>query len=68
LEKIIVLLKEIEDQYRQQLDLPKGYYEKINIIRKVLKQQQEIFETGKSVPDRIVSISKSYISGKSGQT
>jgi hypothetical protein len=61
LEKILALLKGIEDQYQKQLDLPKGYYIKIKIIRKVLKQQQEIFETGKSVPDRIVSISKSYI-------
>jgi hypothetical protein len=61
LEKILALLKGIEDQYQKQLDLAKGYYIKIKIIRKVLKQQQEIFETGKSVPDRIVSISKSYI-------
>jgi hypothetical protein len=61
LEKIIILLKEIENQYQQQLDLPGRYYTNIKIIRKVLKQQQEIFETGKSVPDRIVSISKSYI-------
>jgi len=61
LEKIIVLLTEIENHYQQQLDLPKVYYEKVKIIRKVLKQQQEIFKTGKSVPDRIVSISKSYI-------
>ena len=61
LEKILVLLREIENRYQDQLDLPRGYYEKLKIIRKVLKQQQEIFETGKSVPDRIVSISKSYI-------
>lgn len=61
LDKIIGLLKGIENQYQTQLDLPREYYEKIKIIRKVLKQQQEIFETGKSVPDRIVSISKSYI-------
>jgi len=61
LDKIIYLLKGIENEYQQQLELPKGYYEKIKIIRKVLKQQKEIFETGKSVPDRIVSISKSYI-------
>jgi len=61
LNKIVNLLREVENKYQQQLDLPKGYYEKIKIIRKVLKQQQEIFETGKSVPDRIVSISKSYI-------
>jgi hypothetical protein len=61
LEKILVLLREIGNRYQDQLDLPRGYYEKLKIIRKVLKQQQEIFETGKSVPDRIVSISKSYI-------
>ena len=61
LDKIFGLLKEIENQYQEQLELPKEYYQKIKIIRKVLKQQQEIFETGKSVPDRIVSISKSYI-------
>jgi hypothetical protein len=61
LEKILDLLRGIEDQYQQHLDLPKGYYTKIKIIRKVLKQQKEMFETGGSVPDRIVSISKSYI-------
>jgi hypothetical protein len=61
LEKILRLLNEIENRYQEQLELSKAYYQKIKIIRKVLKQQQEIFETGKSVPDRIVSISKSYI-------
>ena len=61
LEKILVLLKEIENQYQSQLDLPNRYYTNIKIIRNVLKQQQEIFQTGKSVPERIVSISKSYI-------
>jgi hypothetical protein len=59
--KILRLLNEIENRYKEQMDLSKEYYQKIKIIRKVLKQQQEIFETGKSVPDRIVSISKSYI-------
>lgn len=62
LSKLMGLLHEIEDQYQDQLDLPKKYYDRIKVIRKVLKQQQEIFETGNnSVPDRIVSISKSYI-------
>ncbi len=41
--------------------MPRKYYERIKVIRKVLKQQLEIFKTGGSVPDRIVSISKSYI-------
>jgi hypothetical protein len=61
LEKIVGLLKDIENQYQEQLELPDRYYTKIKIIRKVLKQQQEMFKTGKSVPERIVSISKSYI-------
>jgi len=60
LDKILRLLSEIENRY-QQLELPKAYYQKIKIIRKVLNQQQEMFKTGKSVPERIVSISKSYI-------
>jgi hypothetical protein len=59
--KLLGLLREIENQYQNQLDLPRKYYERIKVIRKVLKQQLEIFETGGSVPDRIVSISKSYI-------
>jgi hypothetical protein len=61
LRKLIGLLREIEDQYQEQLALPGKYYERIKVIRKVLRQQQEIFETGGSVADRIVSISKSYI-------
>ena len=59
--KLLGLLREIEDQYQDHLDLPTKYYERVKVIRKVLKQQQEIFETGGSVADRIVSISKSYI-------
>lgn len=60
--KLLGLLREIEDQYQDQLCLPRKYHERIKVIRKVLKQQQETFETGNnSVPDRIVSISKSYI-------
>ena len=62
LEKILILLKEIEKQHEDQLDLPIKYHAKIRTIRKVLKQQTEIFETGNnSVPERIVSISKAYI-------
>jgi len=61
LEKIVGLLMDIENKYQEQLELPKRYYTNIKTIRKVLKQQQEMFKTGKSVPERIVSISKSYI-------
>jgi hypothetical protein len=53
LEKILDLLKGIENQHEQELVLPIRYYTDIKVIRKILKQQQVIFETGKSVPDRI---------------
>jgi len=61
LDKIVCLLMDIENKYQERLELPKRYYTNIKIIRKVLKQQQEMFKTGKSVPERILSISKSYI-------
>jgi hypothetical protein len=61
LEKLLDLLKQVEEQYQEQLELPKGYYTKLKIIRKVLSQQLEMAETRESVKDRIVSISKSYI-------
>lgn len=61
LDKLIGLLEEVEKQHTQRLALPDKYYKKLRIVKQVLEQQQEIFETGESVPDRIVSISKSYI-------
>lgn len=39
----------------------KKYKRQIEIMRQVYKQQKEIFKTGKSVADRIVSINKSYL-------
>jgi hypothetical protein len=59
--KLIYELDKIDDQYRIHIKYLEKYYEKRRAIRKVLSQQQQIFDTGKSVPDRIVSISKSYI-------
>lgn len=62
LNKLIKELDKIEDQHRIYLKFPEKYYEKRRVIRKVLFQQQEMFTTGShSVPDRIVSISKSYV-------
>jgi hypothetical protein len=61
LEKFLGQLKSIEKEYQEKLCLQDKYYIRIRTIYKVLKQQQEIFKTGKSVPGRIVSISKSYI-------
>lgn len=61
LDKLLGLLKEIEQQHEHRLEMPKRYYQRIRTIKTVLKQQQQMFETGESVPDRIVSLSKSYI-------
>jgi len=61
LRKLIEQQDKIEDQYRIWVKFPEKYYKKKGVIRKVLTQQTKILETGKSVPDRIVSISKSYI-------
>ncbi len=41
--------------------MPEKYYSRLKIVKQVLKQQKEIFETGNTVPDRTVSIAKSYI-------
>lgn len=61
LDKILSLLHEIEKQNSQNITLPKKYYTRLKTVKTVLKQQQEMFITGNSVPDRIVSIAKSYI-------
>ena len=61
LKKLIDEQDKIEDRFRIHIKFPDKYYKKRSVIRKVLSQQQKIFETGSSVPDRIVSISKSYI-------
>ena len=61
LNKLLVLLHELEDSYDQKLELPSKYHRQISTITKVLEQQTQIFETGESVPGRIVSLSKSYI-------
>jgi hypothetical protein len=61
LDKLLGLLKEIEQQNEHRFEMPKRYYQRIRTIKTVLNQQQQMFETGESVPDRIVSLSKSYI-------
>jgi hypothetical protein len=62
LNKLIEETDKLEDQYRIYLQFPERYHKKRRVIRKVLSQQQEMFTTGNySIPDKIVSISKSYI-------
>jgi hypothetical protein len=60
LDKLLGLLKEIEHKHPQ-LEMPRRYYQRIRTIKTVLNQQQQMFETGESVPNRVVSLSKSYI-------
>ncbi|MEN8230741.1 MAG: transposase [Bacteroidota bacterium] len=61
LEKLIEEQRKIEDQHRS-LRFPEKYYQQRRVVVKVLKQQKEMFTTGThSVPDRIVSIAKSYV-------
>lgn len=61
LDKIIRQLIDLEEKHKSRLKLQDKYYSRLKIVSKVLKQQRQIFQSGKSVPDRIVSISKSYI-------
>jgi hypothetical protein len=61
LEKLISLQEDIESNYSGDINFSKDYYKRIQVIRKVLYQQKEMFRTSKSVPGRIVSIAKSYI-------
>lgn len=62
LNKLIEELDKIEDQHRTYLKFPEKYYQKRRVIRKVLAKQQEMFSSvTHSIPDKIVSISKSYI-------
>lgn len=61
LDKLLRQLRDVEDRDQSRLNMPEKYYSRLKIVRKVLTQQQEIFNSRMSVPDRIVSISKSYI-------
>ena len=61
LEKILLQMEDIWQQYAHRMNLPHRYYHRVGIIGKVLEQQQEMFRAGESIPDRIVSINKSYI-------
>jgi len=59
--KLLSVLEGIEQDNPSGFTMPQRYHQQIAIINQVLTQQHEIFETGESVPDRIVSLSKAYI-------
>ena len=61
LNKLIDQQEKIEDQHRIWIRFPEKYYTKKRVIRKVLTQQKQMFQTKKTVPERIVSIAKSYV-------
>jgi len=60
LEKLIRQLSDIQENMPYNYFMPERFYTRLSVIKKLLKQQQELFE-GKKVKGRIVSISKSYI-------
>ena len=60
LEKLLKQLSDIEKELPINVHMPYKYYARINVVKKVLEQQSELF-LGNKVKDRIVSIAKSYI-------
>ena len=61
LNKLNGLLDELDQQLSGRIEMPAKYYSRLKVIRKVYGQQLQMFGTGESIPDRIVSLSKSYI-------
>lgn len=62
LDKLITLQDQIDKEYKEKMIFPKRYHIRRKVIKKVLFQQQEMFTLKSvSIPDRIVSIDKSYI-------
>lgn len=59
------LLEQIQQVYQiastHKLVLPSAYANRIQTIQTILSQQQEHFETGLPIKDRIVSIAKNYL-------
>lgn len=61
LEKLLGKLKQVEDNLSENITMPNRYYQRKQTIETILVQQRQMFETGESVKNRIVSISKNYI-------
>jgi len=61
LDKLIKLQEKIDDQNRTRITYPEKYYKRKRVIRKVLSQQEKMFQTKSSLPGRIVSIAKDYV-------
>ena len=62
LNKIVFLQSQIQKQYAHRLSFPHRYHKRFGVIKKILSQQKEMFESGSmSIPDKILSIDKDYI-------
>jgi len=61
LDKLNGQLDELEEKLSPRFEMPSKYDKRRKVIGKVYGQQLEMFRTGESIPDRIVSLSKSYI-------
>jgi len=62
LEKLLHQLGCIQAQAKQKgYAFPARYYKRTQTIGKILSQQQQMYRTGETVPDRIVHIAKDYI-------
>jgi hypothetical protein len=61
LDKLNGQLDELEEQLSERFEMPSKYDKRRKVIRKVYRQQLQMFRSGESIPDRIVSLSKSYI-------
>jgi len=61
LDKLLNQLEETLQEHAHRMEMSQRYYQRVKVITEVLSQQQEMFETGESIPGRIVSLSKSYI-------
>lgn len=60
LDKLIEQTNELHQNYKSQINLSANYQKRFSVIKKVLKQEKELFE-GKKVTDRIVSIDRHYL-------
>jgi len=61
LDKLNGQLDELEEQLSPRFEMPLKYDKRRKVVRKVYRQQLEMFHSGESIPERIVSLSKSYI-------
>jgi len=62
LEKLLGQLTDIKQiAEEKEYCFPNRYYKRKGTICKILVQQKEMYKTGKTVPNRIVSIAKDYI-------